>query len=440
MKSMFILLEIIILAVLACFIPNNFSTEIIICELVFYVIQLFRIYKLRRRDHIFSFNMLFFIMFTLVTFLLPVLILLNLDSLIVTHIQYNIKYLPKALLVCLLAVSCYTYGYKRGLQKVGGQKTIDYSSCCKLRHFSKISVIIVACLFVFLFNFMVRENSRDLHGFVLSLLNPFLFLSAFSAGLCNNYEKNGYYSFFKKNRIAVVCSVIVIVQMVLLGDRLTALTLLCTWAYIIDEYIKPFSRTTFIFGIIIGFILMFLVGFTRSDGVSLSRGVQNFDNRYDELAMFEDVLPINADLCIGVQWMETNGYFKPSRIFVYPFYPIPVLPSIMKREFFDGNISTAMELTLYNKSLTTIQNDSGIGTHIVMDIYMSWGIIGVIICFILFGLLVGKCQSNIGGSIIHPIVFLILMAYAIYLPRDTIFNLFRDIVYLYFLYRIVIKS
>lgn len=437
---MYILIEVIILAVLTCIIPNNFSTEVIICELVFYMIQLIRIYRLRRNEHVFSFNMLFFIMLTFVTFLLPVLVLLNLDSLIVTHIQYDIKYLPKALLVCLLAVSCYTYGYKKGLQKVGEQITIDYSSCCKLRHFSNISVIVVACVFTFLFNIIVRENSQDVHGFVLSLSNPFLFLSAFSAGLSNKYEKNGLHSFFVKNKIAVICSVIIMVQMILLGDRLTALTLSCTWAYIIDEYVKPFSKTTFILGISIGFILMFFVGFTRSDGVSLSKGVENYNNRYDELAVFEDVLPINADLCIGMQWMEMNGYFKPSRIFVYPFYPIPVLPSIIKREFFDGNISTAMELTLYNKTLTTIQNDSGIGTHIVMDIYISWGIIGVIICFILFGLLVGKCQSNIGGSIIYPIVFLILMAYVIYLPRDTIFNLYRDIIYLYFLYKIVIKS
>ena len=109
----------------------------------------------------------------------------------------------------------------------------------------------------------------------------------------------------------------------------------------------------------------------------------------------------------------------------------------MKQLFFDGNTSTAFEITQNNKLKSNLAGDSGLGIHIVGDVYMSWGVLGIMAIFFVWGSIIGMSYVRADSSFLHCIIYGSMMSYAIYFPRATFDTNIRDVVYMIIVFFVV---
>ena len=65
--------------------------------------------------------------------------------------------------------------------------------------------------------------------------------------------------------------------------------------------------------------------------------------------------------------------------------------------------------------------------YIVIDIYMCFGLLGVIIFALLLGRLTSTLYRKQGKNVYWTTAYIILFSFAIYLPRDSMFDLVRPL-------------
>ena len=76
--------------------------------------------------------------------------------------------------------------------------------------------------------------------------------------------------------------------------------------------------------------------------------------------------------------------------------------------------------------------DANFGNHCVIDIYMMWGMLGVLIIFYVFGYAMASCYNKIFENILFASLFVLLVSRAIYVPRNMVLSLIRPAVYVWF--------
>ena len=455
-----VILHVIIFAVLYIVAPPMPNTYFSIASFFFYCFQILSLHKYVKKvdkRNYFEFNMMFFIMLTLCTYIIPIFYILGLDQQFYTTVLYNEKYMNTALLINSVAVEAYLLGFIKG-QVVSSNKNgkDEYIFRNYLVPINKVSrfLSIIGTLFVAVTLNKISEGSSDVRGPIVTLMVIIIILPLLIAGYSNKYYGDKTIAFILRNKLILICSLLVCFRMIMLGDRLTPLTIIFTIAFIYSRFVYPINRKMLLIGIIGGSILMFLISFTRHSFMdsksassmfsSFQSGSQEILSSEDRTVLFQDVIPINLDLLLGVEYVDKNGFFKPMRFIVEALAPIPFIPSQLKEFFFGGYTSSAVELTRKNKQVSLLAGDSGIGNHIVSDIYMSWGVIGVLIVFFIWGKVIGYSYMRVDISFISCIIYASMMSYAIYFPRATIDTNFRDIAYIilmfYFMKSFIIKK
>ena len=431
-----VLLNIIFYTLVFFIVPEKYDKIGVLLYVVIYFGQLYRLirndYIKNKRDYsIVNFNTLFFTMYSLVTYLIPVFYILNVrDVNFSVFVQFNETYIRKTLLLSSIAVELYTYGYFRGLSKPSSRvndkllRNID-----SILSIFKILSVIVTIYFLLHF-FQARTlGNMDVSGRVSTLVNCFIILPITLSGYSNLKYNLGFWAFCRKHLIIFACAGIIVISMLSIGDRTIPVALLSAFLFIINEFVYKIRSSQFLLLIIIGVTFMFLISYTRGTSQSLIVGYRDFRSSDNKLSFFQDVYPGNANFILSTEIVEKEGLYKPLRIIPIFLAPIPFVPSLIKNTFFEGEIGTAMYLTLYNRNLVFSYGESGVGTHVVADIYLSWGILGVLLFFYLFGLIVGSLFTKKANPY-SLISYTSLISWSIFMARASFFDPYRDIVWM----------
>lgn len=452
---LFIAHSVIFIVLLFCA-PSEPNTVFTISSLFFYLFQIFSLskhVKKQNKNNYFEFNMMFFIMLTLCTYIVPLFYVFGLENDFYTTIIYKTAYINPALLLNSIAVEFYLLGYIKGQRNASPNSGIDerlfISKIKVLNKFFKYISLLSTLLLLAAINAAASE-SPDIAGPLVTIMVISIILPIFVAGYSNKYYNDSVFGFIYRNKIILLCAFIVFLRMILLGDRLTPLSIIFSIAFVYSRFIKPIGVKTLIWGVFAGAIFMSLISFTRymfmysnsaSDMISsFEAGSQEAIATDQKTVLFQDVIPINLDLLIGMEYVNQKGYYKPMRFIVEALAPIPFVPSFLKQNFFGGYTSTAVELTHVNQKRSITAGNSGLGNHIVSDIYMSWGVLGVILVFFVWGRIIGNADARSNISFISCLIYGSMMSYAIYFPRSTIDTNFRDITYMILVFYIIKKA
>src|SRR5690606_7865909 len=71
----------------------------------------------------------------------------------------------------------------------------------------------------------------------------------------------------------------------------------------------------------------------------------------------------------------------------------------------------------------------GLGTNLIGGLYLSFGLIGVVVIMFLFGRFVAFVDSKSNTSFIYLFIYLVLLSYAISLPRTELLSPLRMIIW-----------
>ena len=453
--SLLLIAHSILFIVLLFCAPSEPNTVFTICSLFFYLFQIISLSKhvKKQNNNYFEFNMMFFIMLTLCTYIVPLFYVLRLEDDFYTTIVYKTTYINPALLLNSIAVEFYLLGYIKGHRNASPNPGIDEPFII-----SNIKVLNKICKYISLLSTLLllsvisaaASESPDIKGPLVTIMVISIILPIIVAGYSNKYYNDSVFGFIYRNKIILLCAFTIFLRMIMLGDRLTPLSIIFSIAFVYSRFIKPIGVKTLIWGVFAGAIFMFLISFTRHMFMysnSASDMISSFEVGSEEAiatdqktVLFQDVIPINLDLLIGMEYVNQKGYYKPMRFIVEALAPIPFIPSFLKQNFFGGYTSTAVELTRINQKMSITAGNSGLGNHIVSDIYMSWGILGVILVFFVWGRVIGNADARSNISFTSCLIYSSMMSYAIYFPRSTIDTNFRDIAYMILVFYIIKKA
>lgn len=249
--------------------------------------------------------------------------------------------------------------------------------------------------------------------------------------------------FIKINKISLCCLIIVAAEFLYIGDRgfviVSGLTVLVSF----NHFVRRIKAKYLVPMLLLAAIVMIAVAQTRSTEHSIRKsGITSIiDGSMDtirsiktseEFDLLSDLTIASTASYIGYDKRKDYGLYKPARFFVILSYPVPYLPTLVSRLLFSGSnesISSDSAITLSIKERSVSADVAGaIGTQDVVDIYMSWGILGVIFCFAFFGYLLAKCNMC-KNDLYWLLIYVTLFGFCIYQARSPLYQSFRPAVW-----------
>ncbi|MEZ7514293.1 O-antigen polysaccharide polymerase Wzy [Flavobacterium frigidarium] len=221
---------------------------------------------------------------------------------------------------------------------------------------------------------------------------------------------------------------------VITGDRGSAIqtVLVILFAYSLNiKVIKPLAMASII---AVGMVsLTFMSYFRSKDGGSLEN-VDNLEVRSSfDFAM--DLIVTNRNLYAGYEYVAENGVNYGQGTIYYLFSPIPFLPTYISNLIFDA---PPAQLT----SAFILSDDAdasyGLGTNLVIDLYMQFGTFGVVFFLFACGFLVSYFDFKSRNNFNLYMVSAFLFSFSIYMPRSTLFDVFRYLSWAFLMYYLFI--
>jgi len=181
-----------------------------------------------------------------------------------------------------------------------------------------------------------------------------------------------------------------------------------------------------------------LLNSENSLSVYLERGKEKMKvNSFLDLGM--DLIVNNRNLYVGIDYANTHGYSYGKDMFIYMFAAVPRLPIFMADLVFNSTPRELGSAYIITREALGPNPTWGLGTNLIADIYMNFGLFGVIIFMFLLGVIIRKLQITIQtkSNILSLIVYLFLISFSLYLPRTAYFSPLRYVLWAILLYLFV---
>lgn len=419
-------------------------TYILLCVIsyLYFSVKILKIDK-KNGDGV-SFNLIFIAFLFICTFITPyVYIFSDLDTILFSS-GIVPKYICKSCGLVQLALCVYYCGYGVVIKT---NLRITKLECVISSSQSNILILISFLLFVWqmMINLGNTEPSSDFaNGYTTTIIQALLYIV-----LLNNVIKQQYivkgkpFIFLRNNFLLLSIFVCIIVGTLLIGDRTLPIFMALFLFAVFQDYIKKYN-TLLLIGISIPILILFyIIGATRSGSYSYKEGgissVMDYANEQSSksqlgiLVAVSDFMPsfITLNRALYISDRDDKYFHIPEKFIVILTSPIPFLPTITSELLLDKPVketSSAYGITQDYREKVANTN-SGMGTHVVGDIYYHWGIVGIYIFFFIFGTIIRISFIRRKTNVVFAIIYYSLFAYSLYMPRDTIFSAFSVISY-----------
>lgn len=402
----------------------------IICFLIFLVQAIIIIREDIRKEGLLNFNLIFLFSFFLVTYAFP-LFLMGVTMIqregIEAYIDFRVS--SKCSALCTFAISIYFWSYKRKRKKI-----YDFSKIVKSYRIGIINFVYYVLFAILLY--ITVNYMRNIGGIAVeSGFWSSLFLACLPLCLIYNTKKHNVKTlgqFLYRNRLIIIMALLLMILYFIIGDRGLVIVSVIVIVAVYSILVKRVSPVLFLAGIIVGSVLMYIVRETRATESALSTGntsafIQDAEgsiNASSTLAVFSDLTGIHRELYIGYDYVEKNGLLEPQQVVIVPFYPFPLIPGILSNAMFGKTMDDLKPGNALNRYMA-YSGHGHFGIHCVIDVYMRWGLLGVIAAFYLWGYVVASIYKSRNRNILGIALFVTLLASAISIPRQPILDMLR---------------
>jgi oligosaccharide repeat unit polymerase len=249
----------------------------------------------------------------------------------------------------------------------------------------------------------------------------------------NKLKSSAILWLFKLDKKYIILSVSYVLLFLSVGDRGAPMQIVFAFLVLFGSLVRPIVFKEFIVIIIAGAIVLTLVGLGRSvetDENILIAGTNEaeFSSNYDatmELANSARILYIALD-----NVPEHHSYFWGKLWLVRVLALVPLAQKIYLKISDDKlyKMSSSLYITYLRYGLNPF---SGEGTALIADIYLNFGLIGVMFFMLLLGLFFKKVQNELGlqRSFYWLITAAALASVAFYIGRGSLFEGTRPMIW-----------
>ncbi len=179
--------------------------------------------------------------------------------------------------------------------------------------------------------------------------------------------------------------------------------------------------------LLLGGVLMFFVVLMRShDGIEITS--------FADIVM--DLVVNNRNTFIAVDYVDKNGITWGVSMLSNVVAPIPFLQQIIYNVF---NLTPDMGASSLLITKLTLGNvgSLGMGTNIIADLYIAFGVGGVVIMMFVLGYFISYLLGMVKKNSYALIAYAIMISYSVYLVRAEYFFFLRSLLWCMILMNIV---
>lgn len=398
--------------------PNSFS--IIHCRwsFIIFIIDAIIVLKEKCRYNFLSFELPFTLGFGFVYYTYP-LIYYSLDPYFsLFSLNFPEEYITRGTALASVAYSFLSMGFFKypALNEVYIKN--DYYIGTSESQLTKITIILLIIMIASQVPvYLAGGYNMDwgLGAEIRGVLESLMFYTIFQKFYLN--RGSNIITLFQRNKMYFILVFIYVLLSTLIGNRgnIIRLGLLCFVFF--NLYIKKLSNWFIISFLVTGLLLMYIIGAIRDSG-GLERARENSVSAFD---IGRDLTINNRSEYVLMEIADKRGYTYGMNFLGSLLSPIPFAQStflnLTGRTVDDISSGSLVTYDYFQKG----DPDSfGLATNIVGDVYLAFGLLGVIILFYLLGVVVSKISfnANAGIPIIQYIYAILLMNTVIWVRSD----------------------
>ena len=418
----FLLLSII----LYLFAPKEYSLNYCVCLMVVFLLNFgYALWKDRKIEKI-GFMVFFSISLFMESYLYPIFVYPVVPEYSLFKFSIDYSLIPKSTALvnlCYLSFLC-SYLNKKyfNISNFYGNN-INLNKYYKISYLDRISLnkiyylmILVLCLSLLFdgVNFFSGQYNEDIDssnnrfGYIWVFLSTFILFASIIEIKLND----------TKLRLIIFITVLFIG---LLGSRTIAMCVVSIYFVAYTYRYKLTFAKIFIYSLPI-FILFACVGYIRS-GMFMDE-----DREIGILALFRDFIVVNRDLYSLYDYANHYGINYGISFMGHILSVIPFGQSIFSYLF--GVESHDLRTDTLVSYIDGAGESLGLGTHLVGDVYVAFGLFGCFLLFYLLGHFVAYNRNKMfNGSDLGYIVYYVMVSGAIFMTRSGLFYCFKNVVW-----------
>lgn len=458
MKKIFFLIIAAISFVFYIIAPAHYNQLFCIMCLLLFLPQTYIIIKNDiKYINLLNFNLLFLFSFFACTYVFPVFLIGNKSIIgeILSNRMSSYDTINRSVALCTFAISIYNISYvifrrynKKNILRGGGSveaRTL-FKNSKLFAIFASLGILLVT------YNFMNTVHDVNIEvtdaPYLFQLfyyITPIYFVSS---AIYLQKEMGGSLTireYIRNNLTIIVVLLITSVLFLIIGDRAPIMSIGITFLSTIALFVKKLKPITLVGLFFVGIILMYALRETRTGSSSLSSGgfgafveasQSSLADNTSAWDVLSDLVVINYELNAGMDYIDHYGHLNPTaNAIIFISSPLPFVPSLLTHALYGKEpkeVSSGFTISQYTETAA--------GNHCVIDVYMPYGIIGIVLFFFLLGLLVAKVTNGVDEKKLFAQIFYIyLLSIAIFVARNSIGNLYRSLVLSFIVYYILIK-
>ena len=408
--------------------PQTYSLAHCTQSFTLFVIEAFIVIRERCKFNLLSFELPFTFGFGFVCYAYP-MIYYNLDPYFsLFAFDFPEQYITKGTALASVAFSFLVLGCLKcsslPLQNVNYDSYIG-SSKIKLTRITEFLLLIMIVSLIPVALSGVYDMNWGAGGEIRGLLESLIYYTIFQKFYLN--RGGTIKTLLRNNKNYFIMVLLYILLSTIIGNRgnIIRIGLLCFVFY--NLYIKKVSNVFILTFLSVGMFLMYTVGAIRDSG--------SYQNARESSVSFwdfgRDLTINNRSEYVLMDIADRKGYTYGENFLGSLLSPIPFAQSTYL------NITGKSVENISSGSLVTYDFFSkgdrdliGLGTNIVGDVYLAFGLIGVIVLFYLLGTTISKIsyRANMGSPIMQFVYAILLMNTVIWI-RSDFFKPFQMVVW-----------
>lgn len=460
MNKLFYCLISAISLVLFVLAPKEYSYSFNVAVLVLYCVD-YIVFSRKEKIKALSYPSLFFFIYFFVNFAYPIFIY-PFDATFIIQFRYSFSpdYINSGSAMSLTAFSMFISGYAN----VKTKKKIDLEernshTILNVGYYKIFSAISVLVLLYNLF-LIVPQIGISYGDAIVPFQSGSLFVmleSALTLLLCHNNRqsmRDNTKKFFSILWFHTSLCVAFSGASLLLGSREYILTLSLLYCFLYAYYVRPIKAWQMLVGLIIGTIALYVVSQVRSNNVQITSSKEVFELKPWQNGRVSgawniatDLIINNRNVYVGMQYVDDpkHGYSYGYNYIPNLLSPIPFLPSLFTEHVLRTTVvdlTSQQMLTNYTRDeLGDHDLDYELGSNCVVDVYMAFGIFGVILFFFGLGVGIKKLENRLNSDDVKSVcLYLVLFTGLVFFCRSSFLGPLKNLIWAYWLCCICLKK
>lgn len=413
----------VVAGVLVAVAPPYYSYNFCLAILILYIVQNIIFWQTKINKSLVCFEFFFLIAFGITNFIYPIVYYPSNSTFAIFGMPFNELIISKSTAIAYFAYSCYLLG----ISQMKKNELTDPDRKPFVFDGGEIKVlfyITLLCFFLFVLSGglshlqNVYSGDGDIREVGLfSYVNNIFIVFCYLMLMFNFRQRN------KRNMIVYMLFVMIFVVLLLMtGSRTQALAFGLISIASFDLNIRKFKSIEVLALIVVGVVIMAYIAIVRvnsvldGDWVAEAEGKSDFTSSFD---LFSDLVVNNRNLYVLVDYADNVDYTYFRGIISDITSPFPGLFSlILKHSNMPIELMSGGALPTYIE----LGEDSlwGLGTNMVGEAYVAFGLPGVVFFFFSLGWIIRKSRQEMNYNIYAYVIYFLFISHAIFYPRAPI--------------------